>query len=102
MLVEDGITSFKTGNKRFKYVCGEEDEELHCVFKMHNLDTLNKFLDSGLKDVNFRFSNEFKNYLFSIEAKDYQTDIELKKFVDDYGFSEYLWKDRTKKVFSYI
>ena len=89
VLVKDGIPSFRTGNKRFKYVCGEEDGELHYVFKMHNLDPLNKFLDSGLKDVNFKLSNESKNYLFSIEAKDYRTDIELKRFVDDYGFFEY-------------
>ena len=90
VLVKDGIASFRTGNKRFKYVCGEEDGELHCVFKMDNLDPLNKFLVSGLKDVNFKFSNETENYLFSIEAKDYRTDIELKRFMDDYGFFEYL------------
>ena len=57
VLIKDGIASFRTGNKRFRYVCGEEDGELHCV---HNLDPLNKFSDSGLKDVNFKFSNESK------------------------------------------
>ena len=90
VLVKDGIAFFRTGNKRFKYVCGEEDGELYCEFKIDNLTPLNKFLDFSLKDVDFKFSNEANDYLFSIEAKDYRPDIELKRFTGDYGYFEYL------------
>ena len=90
VLVKDGIASFRTGNKRFKYVCGEEDGKLYCEFKIDNLTSLNKCLDSSLKDVDLNFSNESKNYLFSTEAKGYRIDIELKRFDDDYGYFEYL------------
>ena len=83
VLVKDGIASFRTGNKRFKYVCGEEDGELYCEFKKDNLTPLNKVLDSSLKDADLNFSNESKNYLFSIEAKGYRIDIEPKRFYDD-------------------
>ena len=36
VLVKDGIASFRTENKMFKYVCGEEDGELYCKFKIDN------------------------------------------------------------------
>ena len=77
VLVKNGIASFRTGNKRFKYVYGEEDGKLYCTFKMDNLNPLNKFIDLSLKDVAFKFSNGSKNYLFSLEAKDHRTDIVL-------------------------
>ena len=88
--LKNGIASFRTGNKRFKCVYGEDDGKLYCTFKTDNLNPLNKFLDNSLRDVAFRFSNESKNYLFSLEAKGYRTDIELKRFTDAYGYLEYL------------
>ena len=55
-LVKNGIDSFRTGNKRFKYVYGEdEDGKLYCTFKIDNLKPLNKFLDNSLKDAVFKF-----------------------------------------------
>ena len=91
VLVKDGIASFRTGNKRFKYVYGEEDGKLYCKFKTDNLKPLNKFLDLGLKGYVFKFSNESENYLFSIEAKDHRTDVVLKRFTYDYGYMKYLY-----------
>ena len=85
VIVKNGIASFRTGNKIFKYVVGEEDGKLYCKFMIDNLKQLNKFLGHSLKDDEFKFSNELENYLFSIEAKDYRTDIELKRFVHDFG-----------------
>ena len=71
VIVKNGIASFRTGNKIFKYVVGEEDSKLYCKVKADNLKPLNKFLGPSLKDAEFKFSNESENYLFSIEAKDY-------------------------------
>ena len=89
-IVKNGIASFRTGNKIFKYVVGEEDGKLYCKFMTDNLKQSNKFLGSTLKDAEFKFSNESENCLFSIEAKDYRTDKKLNRFTHDFGYLEYL------------
>ena len=57
VIVKNGIASFRTGNKIFKYVDGEEDGELYCKFMIDNLKQLNTFLGPSLKNVEFKFSN---------------------------------------------
>ena len=90
VIVKNKIASFKTENKIFKFIVGEEEGKLYCKFMKDNLKPLNKLLGAYFKGADFKFSNESENYLFSIETKNYRTDIELKRFTGDDGYMDYL------------
>ena len=49
VIVKNGIASFRTGNRIFECVFGEEDGKLCCKFKADDLKPLNKFLGPSLK-----------------------------------------------------